>query len=104
MAKQDKKEKNTKKTMQNTQENNNNNDESKFPIGKQNYLLLLIGFGIIVLGFILMLGGGSDNPDVFNYDGLFGFQRRTLAPIVVLAGFAFEIYAIMKKPKTEEKE
>ena len=104
MAKQNKKkEKDTKKPAQNTQENNNN-DESKFPIGKQNYLLLLIGFGIIVLGFVLMIGGGSDNPDVFNYDGLFGFQRRTLAPIIVLAGFAFEIYAIMKKPKTEEKE
>ena len=77
-------------------------DESNFPIHKSNYKLLLIGFGIIVLGFILMIGGGSKDPDVFNYDGLFGFQRRTLAPIIVLAGFAFEIYAIMRKPKNEE--
>lgn len=85
----------TKKTT--PQPTANSNDG--FPIGRQNYILLLIGFGIIILGFVLMIGGGSDNPDVFNYDGLFGFQRRTLAPIIVLAGFAFEVYAIMKKPK-----
>lgn len=77
-------------------------DENDFPIGHQNYKLLLIGFAIIVLGFILMIGGGSDDPNTFNYDGLFGFQRRTLAPILVLAGFAFEIYAIMKKPKNNQ--
>jgi hypothetical protein len=69
-----------------------------FPLGKENYRLLLIGFGIIVLGFILMIGGGSDDPNVFNED-IFSFRRITLAPLVVLFGFIFEIYAIMKKPK-----
>jgi hypothetical protein len=69
-----------------------------FPLGKENYKLLLIGFGIIVLGFILMIGGGSDDPNVFNED-IFSFRRITLAPLVVLFGFVFEIYAIMKKPK-----
>ena len=59
---------------------------------------MLIGFAVIVLGFILMSGGGSDDPNVFNED-MFSFRRITLAPLLVLGGFAFEIYAIMKKPK-----
>jgi len=73
-------------------------EEGKFAIGKQNYKLLLIGFVIIVVGFLLMIGGGSKDPNVFSND-IFSFRRITLAPIVVLFGFAFEIYAIMKKPR-----
>lgn len=61
-----------------------------------NYKLLALGLLIIVIGFILMAGGGSDDPNVFNED-VYSFRRITLAPIVVLVGFAFEIYAIMKK-------
>jgi len=72
-------------------------DESKFALGKQNYKLLIIGFAIIVVGFLLMIGGGSKDPNVFNNE-IFSFRRITLAPIVVLFGFVFEIYAIMKKP------
>jgi hypothetical protein len=72
-------------------------DEGKFALGKQNYKLLLIGFAIIVLGFLLMIGGGSKDPNVFSNE-IFSFRRITLAPIVVLFGFIFEIYAIMKKP------
>lgn len=81
-----------------------------FPLGKENYKLLLIGFGIIILGFILMMGGGTDNPNQFYPDGdpsktpdIFSFRRITLAPIVVLFGFIFEIYAIMKKPKDDQE-
>jgi membrane-bound ClpP family serine protease len=73
-------------------------DEGKFAIGKQNYKLLLIGFAIIVIGFLLMIGGGSKDPNVFSNE-IFSFRRITLAPIVVLFGFVFEIYAIMKKPR-----
>ncbi len=73
-----------------------------FALGKQNYYLLAIGFVIIIIGFLLMMGGGSDDPQVFNADELFSFRRITLAPLVILAGFIFEIYAIMKKPKEEE--
>ncbi len=73
-------------------------NEGKFALGRENYKLLLIGFGIIVLGFILMAGGGSKDPNVFSEE-IFSFRRITLAPLVVLFGFAFEIYAIMKKPK-----
>ena len=74
-----------------------------FALAKENYKLMLIGFGIIILGFILMIGGGSDDPNVFNPE-IFSFQRITLAPIVVLGGFIFEIYAIMKKPSTNDMD
>lgn len=75
------------------------NKETGFALSKENYKLMAIGFAIIVVGFILMAGGGSDDPNVFNPD-IFSFRRITLAPIVLVIGFAFEIYAIMKKPKT----
>lgn len=77
---------------------NENKDKLYFALGPENYKLLAIGFAIIVAGFILMLGGKSDDPNVFSED-IFSFRRITLAPIVVLAGFIFEIWAIMKKPK-----
>lgn len=72
--------------------------ENLFPLGWSNYKLMLIGFGIIVFGFILMAGGGSNDPNVFNPD-IFSFRRITLAPIIVLFGFAFVGYSIMKRPK-----
>ena len=74
--------------------------KENFALSKENYILLMIGFAIIVLGFILMIGGKSEDPTVFNEDEIFSFRRITLAPIIVLAGFIFEIWAIMKKPKT----
>ena len=75
------------------------NDEKKnFALGPENYKLLAIGFAIIVVGFLLMIGGKSSSPDKFS-ENIFSFRRITLAPIVVLAGFIFEIWAIMKKPK-----
>ncbi len=75
-----------------------------FALPKENYTYLLVGFGIIILGFILMIGGRSDNPNIFNGDEIFSFRRITLAPIVVLAGFIFEIWAIMRKPKDTATE
>jgi len=74
-----------------------------FALGRENYILLLIGFAIIVFGFLLMIGGKAENPNEFNKD-IFSFRRITLAPIIVLFGFVFEIYAIMKKPKEDKKE
>jgi hypothetical protein len=74
-----------------------------FAIPRENYKLILIGLGIIVLGFILMVGGGSDDPNVFNEDELFSFIRIDLSSIVVVFGFAFEVYAIMKKPKKSDE-
>lgn len=77
--------------------------ETGFALGRENYKLMAIGFGIIVIGFILMIGGGSDDPNVFNPE-IFSFRRITLAPMLLLFGFMFEIYAIMKKPKENETE
>lgn len=76
--------------------------ERRMPLTKENYKLMLIGFGVIVLGFVLMAGGGSTSPDEFNYD-MFSWRRITLAPILVVGGFVFEIYAIMKKPKADKE-
>lgn len=71
-----------------------------FALSKENYQLIVVGFVIIIVGFLLMMGGGSDDPNVFD-ESIFSFRRITLAPMVVLFGFAFEIYAIMKKPKEQ---
>jgi membrane-bound ClpP family serine protease len=83
--------KSTKKPMQ------------EFAFGRENYIMLIIAICIIVLGFILMSGGGSQDPEVFSED-IFSFRRITLAPIVVLFGYFFVMYAIMKKPKNKKGE
>lgn len=70
----------------------------QFALTRENYILMGIGIVLILIGFILMIGGGSKDPTVFN-DDMFNFQRLTLSPILILAGFVVEIYAIMKKPK-----
>ena len=71
------------------------NDE-KMPLTMRNYLLIIAGMVVIIIGMVLMAGGGSDDPAVFNYD-MFSWRRITLAPILIIFGFAFEIYAIMKR-------
>ena len=75
------------------------NKSTGFALGKENYKLLAIGAVIIAIGFILMSGGRSTDPNVFNGKEIFSFRRITLAPLIVLAGFIFEIWAILKKPK-----
>lgn len=82
---------------------NNNEIKTHFLFEKVNYKLLLIGLGIIALGFILMSGGGSDDPKVFS-DAIFDFRRIRLAPTVVLIGFGFTIYAILKNPAPKTAE
>ncbi|MFY8187582.1 MAG: DUF3098 domain-containing protein [Flavobacterium sp.] len=69
-----------------------------FLFDKTNYKILVIGLLIVAVGFILMAGGASDDPNVFNED-VFSFRRIRLAPTVVLAGFGVVIYSILKKPK-----
>ena len=78
-----------------------NKEDKGFALGKENIRLLAIGCLIIVVGFVLMIGGKSNDPHVFNKE-IFNFQRITLAPIIVMVGFIFEIYAIMKKPGSEK--
>jgi len=76
--------------------------EPYFVFNKSNYVLVILGLCFIALGFILMAGGGSDDPNVFDRS-IFSFRRITLAPILVLIGYIIEIYAIMKKPVTEKR-
>lgn len=81
---------------------NNNNVEQQpkqeFLFDGINYKILLIGIAVIALGFILMSGGGSKDPNIFNED-IFNFRRIRLAPTTVLIGFGITIYSIFKKSK-----
>ncbi|MGB5941830.1 MAG: DUF3098 domain-containing protein [Leeuwenhoekiella sp.] len=70
---------------------------STFIFGKKNYTFMLIGLGVIALGFILMSGGGSDDPNVFNPE-IYSWRRIRLAPGLVLIGFGIEVYAILLNP------
>ena len=72
--------------------------KNDFLFGKKNYLVMLIGLAFIGLGFILMAGGGSDDPEIFNTE-MYNFRRIRLAPTLVIIGLGIEIYAIMAKPK-----
>ncbi len=62
-----------------------------------NYRLMLIGIGIVILGFLLMTGGGNGDPNAFDEAEIFSTRRITVAPIVVLIGYLFVVYAILKK-------
>lgn len=75
-----------------------NEQKPEFLFDKINYKILLIGIGVITLGFILMAGGGSEDPTVFN-ENIFNFRRIRLAPTTVLIGFGITVYAILKNPK-----
>ncbi|MDZ4148993.1 MAG: DUF3098 domain-containing protein [Flavobacteriaceae bacterium] len=72
-------------------------ENATFIFQKKNYKYMFIGLAIIALGFILMAGGGSDNPNLFS-DKIFSFRRIRLAPALVLIGFAVEVYAILLNP------
>ena len=73
----------------------------KSTFGKQNYQLLIAGITLLVLGYLLMIGGGSDDPNVFN-PAIFDTQRITIAPMVCLVGFIVIVVAIMWRSKTED--
>lgn len=81
--------------------NKENTNQDEFLFSKSNYLFLLIGVALVAVGFILMSGGGSDDPNVFNEE-IFNFRRIRLAPTLVLAGFGVVIYSIFKKEKTSK--
>ena len=71
-----------------------------FTFGKRNYQLLIAGVIVMAIGFVLMSGGGSDDPNVFS-DAIFNTQRLTIAPILILTGLVIEIFAILHKPKED---
>ncbi len=74
------------------------NNQKGFAFSPMNYKIMLAGILVILVGFLLMVGGGSKDPNVFNPE-IFNTQRITVAPIVVLIGFAIEVFAILYKPK-----
>ncbi|MBC7553304.1 MAG: DUF3098 domain-containing protein [Taibaiella sp.] len=76
--------------------------KAEFLFDRENYMWMLGGLALILIGFFLMAGGKSPNPHEFNYAEIYSFRRITLAPIVLLCGFAVEVYAIMKMPKNTE--
>ncbi len=72
------------------------NKKNKLLFGKRNYKFMIIGLFFIAVGFILMSGGGSDDPNIFNEE-IYSFRRIRLAPILVVTGFIIEVYAILTK-------
>jgi len=74
-----------------------NEHDNQMPFTRTNYRLLLIGLGILVVGYTLMSGGGSGDPNVFNAEEIFSARRITVAPIVCVIGYLFVAYAILKK-------
>ncbi|MGI6411977.1 MAG: DUF3098 domain-containing protein [Bacteroidales bacterium] len=86
--------------MNKIEKTENQKQNSGFTLGKKNYILIIIGFALIILGFILMSGGKSTDPNVFNEE-IFNFRRISLAPIIILIGFIIEIFAILWRPKSK---
>ena len=74
------------------------NKQSTFIFGTQNYKWMFIGLGLIALGFILMAGGGSDDPNIFNPE-IYSIRRIRVAPTLILIGFGVQIFAILKNFK-----
>ena len=70
-----------------------------FIFTRENYYIMAMGFVLILIGFALMSGGNTNNPNVFPKEELYSFRRITLAPIVIMLGFGIEIFAILKRPK-----
>ena len=78
-------------------------NKSDFIFGKKNYKWLFIGLAFIAIGFILMSGGGSDDPNVFD-ESIFSWRRIRLAPTLVLIGFGIQVYAILLNPDSKSKK
>ena len=72
--------------------------------GRENYRWMLIGIVLVILGLLLMAGGKSKDPNVFNPNEVYSFTRITIAPVLILAGFVIEIFAIFKKSKSKDTQ
>ena len=77
--------------------------KENFVFGTKNYIAIAVGFFLVLLGFILMSGGKSDDPNVFNGEEVFSSTRITFAPFTVLLGFVVVGMGIMLKPKSQNK-
>ncbi len=78
-------------------------DNTKMPITGKGLRMLLMGLVVMVAGFVLMMGGGTVEPDNFNW-AMFDFRRLVVAPLVIICGIVIEIVAIMRRPKNTENE
>lgn len=85
------------------QSNPGNPDQQKFLFGRENYILMGVGLAVIIVGYLLMRGGKSNDPNVFDEGAIYSFTRITLAPILVLLGLGIEGYAIMKRPTRNDQ-
>ena len=74
------------------------NKKNKLLFGKRNYKYMIIGLFFIAMGFILMSGGGSDDPNIFN-DEIYNFRRIKVAPLLIIIGLAIQVYAILISDK-----
>lgn len=77
---------------------NSKKDNKEFIFKRSNYLIMIIGIIFIGIGFLLMSGGGSDDPNIFNNE-IYNFRRIRLAPSLVLIGFGIQVYAILYSSK-----
>ncbi len=92
---------NTVNTKGNTQEEVKNKFD--FVFGKKNYILMITGIVVMAIGYLCLIGGGSEDPNVFN-DAIFSTRRMVVAPILIIAGLVIEVFAIMiKGEKKDEK-
>lgn len=73
-------------------------DNPRFAMPPQNLYIALAGLALMILGYILMTGGGTDDPNIFTGEQMFSFRRIVVSPLLIIAGFVVEIVAIMKKP------
>ncbi|MGI6717794.1 MAG: DUF3098 domain-containing protein [Bacteroidales bacterium] len=87
-----------KQVKESNPQKTNTDSNKKLIFEKTNYILFFVGLAVIILGYLLMVGGGSEDPDVFN-PGMFNFRRLTLAPIVLIIGIVIEFIAIFYKKK-----
>ena len=72
---------------------------TKMSLSKKNYLLIILGCIIITLGFVLMSGGGTEDPALFNEEELFSFRRITLAPFLTIVGYMVVLVGVLKRAK-----
>mgnify|MGYP006193749975 CR=1 FL=1 len=90
----------TSPSQKNVVETNQPNNESQTTFGAKNFLLMAVGVALIIVGYVLMVGGSSDaNPEVFNAEEKYSFVRITLSPLLILAGLAIQIPAILLRAK-----
>ena len=81
--------------------NHEREPDHRFALSRKNAVWILAGFGLMVLGYLLMTGGGTKDPSVFTGEKMFSFRRIVLAPLLIFAGFVFEVWAIMYKKRAQ---